>query len=70
MIRDLISVLKELPEHMDITAATSAADYPVNVCDERKSQYLPEDQEHNFHHTMSQLSFVSAQACQYIQTSV
>ena len=70
MIRYLDSVLQEFPEHLGVTAATPDAEHLFKVRDERKKQYLLEDQAQTLHHTASKLLFVSSRAHQYIQTAV
>ena len=68
MIKYLDSFIQELPEKVGMTATTLAADHLFTVQDEVKTQYLPEEQAHTFHHTVSQLLFMSDRASQDIHT--
>ena len=70
MIKYLDSVIQELPEKVGMTAATLAAEHLFTVLDEVKTQYLPEDQAHTFHHTVSHLLLMSYRASQDIHTEV
>ena len=53
-----------------MTEATPAADQIFKLCNESKKQYLPEEQEHKFHHTVAKLMFMSARENQDIHMVV
>ena len=55
----LDSVLQEFPENLGTTAATPKTDHLFTVRDEGKKRYLLEDYSQIFHHTVSQLLFMS-----------
>ena len=64
MIPCMEEINNNIPEVVGIfTAATPAADHLFQVRNKDKANILPEGQAINFHHTVSQLSFVSTRAC-------
>ena len=66
----LDSVLQEFPENLGTTAATPKTDHLFMVRDEGKKRYLLEDYSQIFHHTVSQLLFMSDIYLRDIQTEV
>ena len=70
VIRYLDSVIQQIPENLVMTAAAPATEHLPKIFNERKTHYLPDDQVHNFHHTVKQLMFMSTRAQQDIYTSV
>ena len=70
MIKYLDIMLQEFLYHLSITAATPAVDQLFKVRYDSSTQYLPENQAHTFHHTVSQLVFMSSRTGQYIPMAV
>ena len=57
-------------DNLGATAATPVTNHLLNVINERKTQYLREDNSKIFYHTVAQLMFMSYRARQDIQTVV
>ena len=62
MIKYLDSVIQEFPENLGATAITKVAEPLFKVRDDRKTQYLTEEQAQTFHHTVAQLLFMISRA--------
>ena len=60
MIINLYSVLQDFPEHLGETAANPDDEHILKGSDKIKTQDLLGDQAQTFHHTLSQLIFMSA----------
>jgi hypothetical protein len=71
MINYINNVLKEFPEHLGASTATSpAAEHLFKVRDESEAQLIPEEQAQDFHQVVAQLLFLSSRAQRDIQTAV
>ena len=70
MIINLYSVLQDFPEHLGETAANPDDEHILKGSDKIKTQDLLGDQAQTFHHTLSQLIFMSARTQKWIQTPV
>ena len=70
MVKYLEKVLEEIPEELTSKSWTPAAGYLFQTRDPKKAVYLPEEQADIFHHTITQLLFMSARARCDTQTAV
>ena len=70
MLQYLDSIIDEFPELITEKAATPAADHLFSVRDTDEAKYLPEEKAIAFHHTTTQLLFLSSRARTDIQTAV
>ena len=55
-------IIDEFPELITVKAATPAADHLFSVRDTEEAKYLPEEKDIPFHHTTTQLLFLSSRA--------
>ena len=58
MIKYLDSALQEFPDDLYTNAATPEDDHLFKVHDDSETQYLTEDQEQDFCHTLSHMVFM------------
>ena len=62
MFKYLDSIIDEFPELIMGKSATPAANHLFSVRDADEAKYLPEEKAIAFHHTTSQLLFLSSRA--------
>ena len=70
MHKYLDNILMEFPEHLGAIATLPAVDHLFQVRPDDKAKKLPEPQEIAFHHTTSQLLFLSSRCRRDCQTAV
>ena len=70
MIKYIKKILKDFPEEIKSAADTPAAEHLFTVHEDNKDKLLPEEQALAFHHTVSQLLFLSARARPDTRTAV
>ena len=70
MIKYIKKIHEDFEEEIKLAAATPAAEHLFNVCKDNKDKLLPEEQALAFHHTTTQLLFLSARARPDTRTAV